>query len=122
MTSIYYQSAVSRIGEEAAEMLEAGVWILYAEPVPDALESVSIVHSPSGDAGREMRAGDRLWLGDESVELTAVGERANENLHTIGHVVLYFDPGDTQLLPGAVHAKGSLPAPSVGTRIALSSS
>lgn len=116
----YYESAVLRIGDEAADMIEGGVWILYADPIPEALESVSIVHQP-GELGREMRVGDRLWIGSESVELVAVGERANENLRTLGHVVLYLDADDTQLLPGAVHATGGLPAPEPGARIALSS-
>ncbi|TCP54024.1 PTS system glucitol/sorbitol-specific IIA component [Tamaricihabitans halophyticus] len=116
---VYYESSVLRVGAEAADMVEGGVWILYADPIPDALEEVSIVHAPTGELTREMRAGDRLWLGEDSVELTAVGERANENLRTIGHVVIYLDQEDTQLLPGAVHAKGSLPAPVAGTSLRL---
>lgn len=116
----YYESTVLRIGAEAADMIEGGVWILYADPIPEALESVSIVHQP-GELGRDMRVGDRLWVGSESVELVAVGERASENLRTLGHVVLYLDAGETQLLPGAVQATGNLRAPEAGARIVLSS-
>ena len=35
--TVLWQSPVTRIGDDAAEMIEAGVLILFGEPVPDAL-------------------------------------------------------------------------------------
>jgi glucitol/sorbitol PTS system EIIA component len=118
MRNEYYESTVLRIGPEAADMIAGGVLILYADPIPEALESVSIVHSPTTPLLGELRVGDTLWLGDQRVELTEVGSRATENLRTLGHVVVHLNPGEsTRLLPGAVHAHGEVGAVEAGTRL-----
>lgn len=118
----YYESTVLRAGEEASEMAEGGVLILYAEPIPDALEEVSVVHAPTAPPAAPMRPGDLLTVDGTTVELIAVGERADENLRSLGHVVIYLNPGaDTPLLPGAVHARGSVSLPAAGTRLRLTS-
>ncbi|MFF5992501.1 PTS glucitol/sorbitol transporter subunit IIA [Prauserella flavalba] len=119
--SVYYESTVLRAGDEAGDMVEGGVVILYADPIPDALESVSVVHGPAKGPEREIRPGDVFLLGDERVELVAVGERAHENLRTLGHIVVYLNPDEgTSLLPGAVHGKGTVTLPKAGARLALS--
>lgn len=120
MTKAYYQSTILRVGDEAAELIDGGVLILFGEPLPDDLESLSVVHEPAGGPSEEMRPGDELWLGGNRLVLTAVGERAHENLRTLGHIVVYTAPDpDAGLLPGAVHADGALGVPAAGTGIRL---
>jgi PTS system glucitol/sorbitol-specific IIA component len=120
MGSTYYESTVLRAGQEAAEMAEGGVLILYAEPIPDALEEVSVVHAPTAPPSAPMRPGDLLTLDEGSARLIAVGERADENLRSLGHMVVYLNPeADTPLLPGAVHATGSVSMPAAGARLRL---
>ncbi|NIJ13490.1 PTS system glucitol/sorbitol-specific IIA component [Saccharomonospora amisosensis] len=119
--SVYYESTVLRAGNEAGDMVEGGVVILYADPIPDALESVSVVHGPAKGPEREIRPGDVFSLGEQRVELVAVGERAHENLCTLGHIVVYLNPDEgTSLLPGAVHGRGTVTVPAAGVRLALS--
>ncbi|MFD4253435.1 PTS glucitol/sorbitol transporter subunit IIA [Amycolatopsis thermoflava] len=72
--TVYYESTILRAGEEAQDMVDGGVVILYADPIPDALESVSVVHSPAAKPEREVRVGDVFRLGDAEIELTAVGD------------------------------------------------
>jgi PTS system glucitol/sorbitol-specific IIA component len=116
----YYGSTILRVGDETGELFEGGVLILFAEPVPDALESVSVIHRPDADPAAEMRPGDLLSLGDSTIELAAVGERANENLRTLGHIVVYVTrPDGGGLPPGAVHADGALGVPAPGSRLLL---
>lgn len=116
----YYESTVLRAGDEAEIMIEGGVVILYADPIPDALESVSVVHTPARGPDREIRVGDVFVLGSHQVEVTAVGERADENLRTLGHIVVYLNPEDgMSLLPGAVHGRGSIAVPAAGAVLSL---
>ncbi|WP_262700741.1 MULTISPECIES: PTS glucitol/sorbitol transporter subunit IIA [Streptomyces] len=119
MSEVYYASTVLRVGAEAKAMVDGGVLILYADPIPEALEEASVVHRPSGPPTDEIRCGDRLWLGGQLIEIVAVGERATQNLRELGHVVIYVNAADTQLLPGAVHGRGTLTSPEAGARLAL---
>lgn len=116
----YYESTVLRSGDEAEVMIDGGVVILYADPIPDALESVSVVHDPARGPERDIRVGDVFVIGEHEVELTAVGERAAENLRTLGHLVVYLNPDEgTSLLPGAVHGTGTMAVPTSGTVLSL---
>lgn len=49
-----------------------------------------------------------------------MGEIAAQNLRTLGHFVVYSDPEDSQkILPGAIHAAGTLNLPTAGVTIEL---
>ncbi|GAB3050574.1 hypothetical protein GCM10027079_15110 [Sediminivirga luteola] len=116
----YYSSTVSEVGADAADMLDGGVAIFFGTGCPPALAEVSIVHRADTELHRDPRPGDVLRVGDTAVELTRVGERAGENLRTLGHIVVYTDPEPgTSLLPGAVHATGRLAVPEPGAVILL---
>lgn len=117
-----WRAHITRIGPEAPTMFASGVFILFGEPVPDALAEVSIVHDGSGPPNRELRPGDTITVGSATVTIDRVGERANANLAELGHVVVYVDAGDQQLLPGAVHASGGTLAPAVGDHITVNGS
>lgn len=119
MTTIW-SATVSRIGGDAADMIEEGVIILFGEPVPSALFDVSVVHEGGSAPSREIAAGDSITFGEQTFEVTAVGGTANSNLTELGHVVLYVNQPDQELLPGAVLATGSdVVAPAVGATLAV---
>lgn len=116
----YYHSTVLRIGDEAAELIHGGILILFGEPLPGDLESLSVVHKPADSPALRMRPGDQLWLGERRMTLTAVGERAQDNLLQLGHMVVYTDPEPAAaLLPGALHATGPLDVPEPGAELRL---
>jgi PTS system glucitol/sorbitol-specific IIA component len=108
----YYRTTVLKVGPEAAEMAAAGVLILFAEPVPPALEELSIIHQPTQTLqGHAISVGDTVTIGAQDVRITAVGEIAANNLEELGHVVLYVNQPNQNLLPGAVHATGEMTTP-----------
>lgn len=119
MAQTVWESEVVRIGDDAQEMFDAGVFILFGEPVPDALAEVSLVHRRPAGAFQPIAAGDQLWIGDTSLDITEVGSRANENFEQLGHIVVYLNAGDQEILPGAVKATGPTPAPAVGDRVVI---
>jgi glucitol/sorbitol PTS system EIIA component len=106
----YYRSTVVEVGPEAKDMIDAGVVILFGEPLPEALAEVSVVHRPSQTLqGHPIDVGDTVVIGGRELTITAVGDLAARNLDDLGHVVLYVNQPDQKLLPGAVHATGELP-------------
>ncbi len=118
MANQLWSATVDRIGEFTEEMFEGGCYILFGEPLPDALADVSLVHTTRQAPSRPIRAGDTLELGGVALTLDEVGELANLNLTDLGHVVVYVNSPDQALLPGAVKATGpSRPQPSVGSPI-----
>lgn len=101
-------------------MIQGGVLILFQEPVPDELAQLSVIHSPVGSLSRSVTEGDVLQVGDATLTITGVGDRAEDNLRSLGHLVVYVNPGgETGLLPGAIHATGDLSLPHPGQRIEL---
>lgn len=121
MSDTVWTTTVTRIGDDAKEMHDAGVLILFAEPVPPALADVSVVHMPDGAPAREIRVGDVFVVAGNEYPVEEVGDKATENLRELGHVVLYLNTVDQKLLPGAVHVRGEAAPPAVGEQIVLRS-
>lgn len=114
-----YSSVVLRLGPEVAELARGGVLILFAEPVPEALESVSVVHRPSQPLSGGLAPGDVLQIGPSRLAIRAVGDLAAENLRSLGHIVLYAERTETPLLAGAVKVTGELTPPRQGDLIQI---
>lgn len=121
MTETLWTSTVTRIGSDAQEMIDAGVIILFGEPVPPALADVSVVHEPVSAPQRDLVPGDEIVIGDNQYLIDQVGEQAASNLRELGHIVLYVNSVDQKLLPGAVHVHGDVNAPTSGQQIILRS-
>lgn len=118
MANELWSATVDRIGEFTAEMFDGGCYILFGEPLPDALAEVSLVHKTREAPSRPIQAGDTLELGGVVLTLDEVGELANLNLTDLGHVVVYVNSPEQELLPGAVKASGpERPHPTPGSRI-----
>lgn len=118
MTNQLWSATVDRIGEFTPEMFDGGCYILFGDPVPDALAEVSIVHGTREAPARDLRAGDILELGGVELRLDEVGNLANPNLTELGHAVVYVNSPGQALLPGAIKATGtSRPQPTVGSPI-----
>ncbi|HOQ54401.1 MAG TPA: PTS glucitol/sorbitol transporter subunit IIA [Micropruina sp.] len=120
MANELWSATIDRIGEFTAEMFDGGVFILFGDPVPDALGEVSIVHHTRQAAARDIRAGDTIELGGVVLTLDEVGERANLNLTDLGHAVIYVNSPEQPLLPGAIKVSGEArPHPTTGSAIVI---
>ena len=119
MTQTIWQSTAVHIGADAAEMFEAGVYILFGLPVPDALAEVSLVHDGPVSSFTPVEVGDQFCIADSCATITGVGSLVNQNLQELGHFVIYLNVDEADLLPGAVKGQGSLVFPAVGDRIEI---
>jgi PTS system glucitol/sorbitol-specific IIA component len=119
MTQEIWSATVTGLGDDTGEMFSAGVYILFGEPVPPALASISITHAGASTSIPEVRPGDRLRVGDTEVVIDAVGSIANKNLGELGHTVVYLNNPKQKLLPGAMSATGPRPVPATGQHLAF---
>ena len=120
MSQALWTAQITAIGPDATDMVEAGVIILFGEPVPDALAEVSIVHNGTANPAIELCPGARFIMGEQTFTVDDVGSRAMENLDELGHIVMYINQPDQELLPGAVKASGDPAAmPRVGAQISF---
>ena len=118
MASELWTATIDRVGEFTTELFDGGCYILFGDPVPDALAEVSIVHNTRQAPSREIVVGDVVVMDDIELRLDEVGERANLNLTDLGHAVIYVNSPDQPLLPGAIKASGSgFPHPVAGSAI-----
>lgn len=114
-----WESTITEIGPDAADMFDAGVIILFAEPVPPALSEVSIVHNSKPEPGFSVKPQDVFQIGNHQLNVAAVGELASNNLVELGHIVIYVNPQEENLLPGAVHATGTFGTIDAGETIKI---
>ena len=120
MSDVLWKAEVTSVGHEAGEMLEAGILILFSDPVPDALADVSVTHNSTAAPARPLRTGDQFDFAGQAYVIDEVGGRTYDNLAELGHVVVYVDQPDLELLPGAVKVTGPrFGVPEVGSRIAF---
>jgi PTS system glucitol/sorbitol-specific IIA component len=119
-TQTYFRTEVTAVADEARDMIEGGVMILFSPPCPPALGDISVLHKPIQPLEQTPQVGDVLKVGAESAELISVGDIAGDNLKELGHVVVYFNKtlGD-KILPGALHVGVAMTAPAPGDVIEL---
>ncbi len=110
--TILYRTTISAIGEEAGDLLDEGILILFADGAPPELAEVSVLHraepaEPQDHAQTQLQArppvpGDTLAIGDDRFAITAVGASAWEKIAEIGHVVFSFNAAAAAERPGEI--------------------
>ena len=99
-----YLTEVTEIGPEVAEFLEAGLLILFQAGAPPELAEIAVLHEPiSGPREDPPEAGDVLTIGSREFRLTAIGSKAWQNVHQLGHAVFKFSGSREAELPGEIH-------------------
>ena len=77
------------------------ILVLFQVGAPEELAVFSVLHQPTVNKAN-IEAGDVLWLGTASYRILAVGEVANRNLESLGHLVVKFNGRKEPELPGDV--------------------
>jgi PTS system glucitol/sorbitol-specific IIA component len=96
-----YQARITAIGPLVSEFVDAGILVFFGQTAPPELAEFSILHDGTHLEG-VVSAGDRLCLDDHVYQVLAVGDVANKNLDTLGHLVVKFSGATVPQLPGDV--------------------
>jgi glucitol/sorbitol PTS system EIIA component len=109
-----YDTTVTTVGEQVPAFLEHGILIFFSDEAPAELHDISVLHRVTvGDDGP--RPGDVVHLGDETLEVLAVGDVVRDNLLNLGHMDIKADGLTEAKLPGDVCVrKGPLPLLAAG--------
>lgn len=113
-----WQVTVTKLGEMAQEMMDAGLLILFNENAPAELADISVLHTIS-ELASPIEKGDTLTINDQVYTVFEVGDEVNHTLKTLGHCTLKFE-GKSVELPGELSLSGgSLPTIKKGDTITI---
>jgi PTS system glucitol/sorbitol-specific IIA component len=99
----YFRTVVTDVSDEARELVEGGILILFAEGAPPELAEVSVLHRVKMAPTVESPAvGAELRLGGVSARVTAIGDYAWKKIGEMGHVVINFNGADSTPRPGEI--------------------
>lgn len=119
MTEVRYATVVTAVGAQVPEFAASGMLIFFAEGAPAELHDFCVLHRPAVTAGG-VAPGDVVRIDDVELEVTAVGDVANENLVALGHLDLKADGSQVAPLPGDVCVSaGPLPEIGPGSSVAI---
>ncbi|WP_461215234.1 PTS glucitol/sorbitol transporter subunit IIA [Lacticaseibacillus sp. GG6-2] len=111
-------ATVTAIGSQAL-VADDPLVILFDESATVALRDIAVVQqfvSATNQAAMVLAVGDQLMIDATTYTIAYVGQLANTNLQTIGHVSLIFAPVPAQPLANALYL-----TPTVKPKLAVGS-
>jgi PTS system glucitol/sorbitol-specific IIA component len=113
-------STVQEIGVLVPTFKEDKIVILFGTNAPAELREIAVIHEFTTLSEEPLKEGGVIQFDDESFTITALGSLANQNFKELGHISIYFQEPQGDVLPGAVFAKPyRFPNINVGTIITL---
>ena len=79
------------LGELAQEFIDESILVFFGKEAPEELHEHAIVHEESTSLTGKVEVGDTVVIGEHSMPVLAVGKVANDNLRSMGHLVLKFN-------------------------------
>ena len=101
----FFDTRITQVGPDVADLLDGGIFILFAEGAPPELAEVSVLHAvAAGPTPEPPPVGAIIRVGALEPKLTAIGDLAWAKIADIGHVVINFDGAATSNRPGELNA------------------
>lgn len=114
-----YENKINGFGHMANTFLSDGIFILFGNDAPDTLKDYcyTIDILPAND---EIRKGQVVEIDNQTYTITAVGNIAQRNLESLGHVTVAFSGDEEASMPGTIVVeKAEVPTIKVGTTIRI---
>lgn len=106
---VVYESEVTQVGGQVEAFLDHGLLIFFGENAPAELHDMSVLIR-AGVAEDGPQSGDLITVGEQEMEVLAVGHVVRDNLLNLGHLDLKADGRTEPNLPGDVCVRtGNLP-------------
>lgn len=120
--SVIYSNTVRSVGPEAASFLTEKMLVTFGDQAPEGLRDFCYA-LPAATSTGTIKVGDTVIIDGQAFPITALGEVAQRNLDSLGHVTLVFDGAQEARLDGALHVAdiGELPNIQQGSSIVIES-
>lgn len=122
MANKYYSTRVVEVGEQVADFTSKAKMLVIFEDsmVFPELRSFAVLHSGNKLDG-VVKPGDVIKIVDSEFKILKVGEDVNNNLKSLGHIVIKFDGGASDLMSGSIHVEDKpIPKVQFGDEISIS--
>ncbi|GEN85831.1 PTS glucitol/sorbitol transporter subunit IIA [Oceanobacillus sp. FSL W8-0428] len=94
---------ILEIGALVPDFEEENLLVLFNETVPPELRDISVIHRFEEQPKDALEFGKIIVIGGREYTIQKVGEEANSNFESLGHLSIYFkDDKEEEILPGAV--------------------
>lgn len=114
---IIYENEVKAKGSLVGEFGDA-MLITFGENAPDTLKDYCYIIDVK-ETNSPIKKGQFLVIDNEKFEILLVGDIAEKNLVSLGHLTVNFT-GEDSVLPGSIIVENkSCPAISIGTKISI---
>lgn len=116
---LIYKTEVVEIGRDAKEFKDINMLIFFGEEAPDTLKDSCFITKVTPVNG-QIEIGKTLKIGNETYEITAVGNEVATNLNNLGHIAVRFSGETKAELPGSLYVEsGKFPEITVGTEVSI---
>ncbi|MGG5373161.1 PTS glucitol/sorbitol transporter subunit IIA [Enterococcus sp. AZ196] len=116
-----YKTKIVEIGSIVEDFAEEFLLILFGPQATAELRDICVIHEGADAPKNVIQKNGRLTIGEQEYHILEVGEEANPNFETLGHISLYFRDGENnEILPGAILVEPKVfPTLAVGDEISF---
>ena len=117
--SLVYENRVKGAGDMVSAFQGEKMFILFGDNAPDTLKDFCYTIDIK-DTNKEISVGQILNIDGSKFEITAVGNVAEKNLTSLGHMTVVFDGSKEAALPGSIYVENAdMPELKIGTTIKI---
>ena len=117
--SLVYENRVKGAGDMVSAFQGEKMFILFGDNAPDTLKDFCYTIDIK-DTNKEISVGQILDIDGSKFEITAVGNVAEKNLTSLGHMTAVFDGSKEAALPGSIYVENAdMPELKIGTTIKI---
>lgn len=117
--SIIYKNKIKNIGSEVSAFEGEPMFILFGDNAPDTLKDFcyTVDIQPVSET---IEVGNIVEIDEKEYKITAIGNIAEQNLVSLGHVTIVFDGSTEASLPGSIYVESlDVPKLSIGSEILI---
>jgi len=121
MAKKYYSTKIVGIGGEVSKFTSLVKMLVIFDDsmVLPELRNFSVLHS-GNKLTDVIKPGDTLKIADSEFKILNVGNEVNNNIKSLGHIVIKFNDDKDDLLEGSIHVEDKpIPKIRIGDEIAI---